>query len=179
MNDDITVELTEVPSPLGPLRILAQAGTITGVYLPDHRASPDCRAVERPEDPLLRRAARQLEEYFAGERTRFDLPLRLRGTAFQQAIWAELRQIPFGATTTYGQLAAAVGRPNASRAVGAANGRNPISIIVPCHRVIGANGALTGYAGGVEAKRWLLRLEAQATPNSEPEIRSETTLVSH
>ena len=104
----------------------------------------------------------QLAEYFAGERQQFDVPLKLAGTPFQQRVWQELVRIPFGTTITYAQLAQRVGKPTASRAVGHANGRNPISIIVPCHRVIGANGKLTGYAGGVEKKQWLLEWERDA-----------------
>ena len=105
---------------------------------------------------MLARAAAQLREYFAGERTMFDLPLAPDGTGFQRIVWEALERIPYGVTRTYGELAAAIGRPAASRAVGSANSRNPISIIVPCHRVIGANGTLTGYAGGMRAKQWLL-----------------------
>jgi methylated-DNA-[protein]-cysteine S-methyltransferase len=106
--------------------------------------------------PVLTRAAEQLAEYFAGERRDFDLPLAPRGTSFQVAVWRALEQIPFGATCSYGELARVVGRPSASRAVGAANGQNPLAIILPCHRVIGANGDLTGYGGGLPLKRWLL-----------------------
>ena len=109
--------------------------------------------------PLLDAAEAQLREYFAGARRTFDLPLAPHGTAFQQRVWAALRAIPYGETCTYGELAAAIGSPNASRAVGMANHRNPIPIIIPCHRVIGANGTLTGYAGGLEIKRKLLALE--------------------
>ena len=108
----------------------------------------------------LREAQRQLEEYFAGERTEFSLPLESHGTDFQQRVWRALRAIPFGTTISYGELARRIGNPRAVRAVGLANGRNPISIIVPCHRVIGANGTLTGYGGGLERKRFLLALES-------------------
>ncbi len=106
--------------------------------------------------------AEQLREYFAGERERFDVPLAARGTEFQRRVWEALRAIPYGETASYGQIARAVGRPAASRAVGAANGRNPISIVVPCHRVVGAGGALTGYGGGLDRKARLLDLEARA-----------------
>lgn len=109
--------------------------------------------------PVLVETARQLAEYFAGERRVFELPLAPEGTAFQQLVWQALVKIPFGETRTYGQQAAAIRRPAASRAVGAANGKNPIGIIVPCHRVIGTNGTLTGYAGGLAMKRWLLEHE--------------------
>ena len=108
---------------------------------------------------MLVETARQLREYFAGERTVFDLPLAPEGTAFQRLVWTALTKIPFGETRTYGQQASLIKRPSASRAVGAANGRNPIGIIVPCHRVIGTNGSLTGYAGGLAMKQWLLEHE--------------------
>src|SRR5205807_4847601 len=107
------------------------------------------------------RVRKQLAEYFAGERRQFDVPLKLAGTPFQQRVWLELARIPFGTTITYAELAQRLGRPTASRAVGHANGRNPISIIVPCHRVIGADGKLTGYAGGLDKKQWLLAWERQ------------------
>jgi methylated-DNA-[protein]-cysteine S-methyltransferase len=113
--------------------------------------------------PLLVETARQLTEYFAGKRLVFDLPLAARGTGFQEIVWRALCAIPFGVTRSYGELATAIGRPSASRAVGTANSKNPIAIIVPCHRVIGANGTLTGYAGGMAAKRWLLDHEAAVT----------------
>lgn len=115
----------------------------------------------RSRDPLLGDAAAQLGAYFAGERTRFDLPLSPHGTGFQRSVWAEVEAIPYGHTTTYSALAARLGRPAACRAVGAANGRNPLPIVVPCHRVVGASGALTGYGGGLERKRVLLELEAR------------------
>jgi methylated-DNA-[protein]-cysteine S-methyltransferase len=110
---------------------------------------------------VLARTAAQLAEYFAGERRDFDVPLAPRGTGFQQRVWRELGKIPYGETRSYGELARAIGRPAASRAIGAANGKNPISILVPCHRVIAGTGALTGYAGGLAAKRWLLEHEAR------------------
>jgi len=110
-------------------------------------------------DPVLQEACRQLEQYFQGVRQQFDLPLDPAGTAFQKSVWAALRGIPYGQTITYGQLAALVGNPKASRAVGGANNRNPIPVIIPCHRVIGADGTLTGYAGGLDKKRFLLELE--------------------
>jgi methylated-DNA-[protein]-cysteine S-methyltransferase len=115
---------------------------------------------------VLDRARRQLEAYFAGRLTQFDLPLQLVGTAFQRRVWAGLLQIPFGTTTSYCALAAKLGQPTATRAVGLANGRNPVSIIVPCHRVIGRDGSLTGYGGGIERKRWLLTHEAAIAAGS-------------
>jgi methylated-DNA-[protein]-cysteine S-methyltransferase len=116
----------------------------------------------RSTDPLLLEAAEQLHAYLAGERERFDLPLSLHGTDFQRRVWAKVASIPYGTATTYGALADALGRPTAWRAVGAANGRNPLPIVIPCHRVVGVSGALTGYGGGLERKRALLALEASA-----------------
>lgn len=152
-----TLMMMTIDSPLGRLRLVANEGELTGVYLPVQTApgAPEGRM------RVLERAAAQLAEYFAGERREFDVPLGPRGTAFQQRVWGQLGRIPFGETRSYGELAHALGRPSASRAVGAANGRNPISILVPCHRVIAGSGALTGYAGGLDAKRWLLAHEAR------------------
>jgi methylated-DNA-[protein]-cysteine S-methyltransferase len=143
-------------SPLGPLRLVADGAALAAVELPNHDGPP----IAAGTAPVLDEAARQLAAYFAGRLTRFALPLAPRGTPFQHQVWRALAEIPHGATQTYGELARAIGRPTASRAVGAANGHNPLAIIVPCHRVIGAGGALTGYAGGIEAKRWLLAHEA-------------------
>jgi len=170
---------TFVDSPAGPVRIIAEDGAVTAVEFtggPPEDASvrssmrvAAVRAARRPDDervdddPLLQEAARQLTAYFAGELTDFDLPLRPEGTAFQQRVWAELQQIGYGQTATYGELAERLGMDRgASRAVGAANGRNPIGIVIPCHRVVGVNGSLSGYAGGVERKQLLLRLEQAA-----------------
>jgi len=147
-----------VRSPLGALRLYAAGDQLVGLYLPVQPAPP---GFEQPSE-ILERAAGQLAEYFAGQRRAFDLPLAPRGTDFQAHVWRALRAIPHGETRSYGELARSLGRPSASRAVGAANGKNPISIIVPCHRVVGANGDLTGYAGGVAAKRWLLDHEQGA-----------------
>lgn len=148
-----------VDSPIGELTVVAEDGALVGLYMTGHRPTPDPESFGERVDDALPAATAQLAEYFAGERTAFDLPLAPRGTAFQQAVWAALRDIPYGETRSYGELAAALGRPGASRAVGLANGRNPISIVVPCHRVVGAGGKLTGYAGGMERKSWLLALE--------------------
>jgi methylated-DNA-[protein]-cysteine S-methyltransferase len=112
-------------------------------------------------DPILAKAAKQLLEYFAGECQTFDFPMQAQGSAFQQRVWTALGQIPFGTTRSYGEVAKVIGKPTASRAVGAANGKNPLAIVVPCHRVIGANGMLTGYAGGLDIKKWLLDFEAK------------------
>ena len=151
--------MTTIDSPLGRLRLVADGDALTGVYLPDQ---PAPEAPELPDvPPVLARAAAQLAEYFAGTRRDFDVPLAPRGTGFQQRVWRELAKIPYGETRSYGELARALGAPTASRAVGAANGKNPLSILVPCHRVIAGTGALTGYAGGIAAKRWLLEHEAR------------------
>ena len=151
----MTISTISIKSPLGTLRLYGSADELVGLYLPA-QAAPDA---PRRATPALDVAAAQLAEYFAGKRRQFDLPLAPRGTGFQQVVWRALAQIPFGATQSYGELARSIGRPSASRAVGAANGRNPISIVVPCHRVIAGSGALTGYAGGVAAKQWLLEHE--------------------
>jgi methylated-DNA-[protein]-cysteine S-methyltransferase len=156
------VSHTVVDSPLGPLTLRAHDGVLSGLYMVEHRRGPDASALGEPDEDGLPAVREQLAAYFAGELRAFDVPLDLRGTAFQQRVWAALRDIPYGETRTYGELAAALGAPSASRAVGLANGRNPISIVVPCHRVVGASGSLTGYAGGVERKRALLDLEARA-----------------
>ncbi len=152
-------------SPVGKLRLVAEEDAIVAVYMED-QGGPELAARDGRGDALLERARRQLAEWFAGERTAFDLPLRPRGTPFQLAVWHALAEIPFGETRTYGEIAARLGRPSAARAVGAANGRNPVSVVVPCHRVIGADGALTGYAGGVERKRWLLEHERGGRPSA-------------
>jgi methylated-DNA-[protein]-cysteine S-methyltransferase len=144
-----------IASPLGPLRLYGDGDELTGVYMTD-QAPPEAR---EGSSRVLEDTARQLAEYFAGERRTFDLPLAPRGTGFQQIVWRALTRISYAETASYGELARSIGRPSASRAVGAANGRNPISIIVPCHRVVGADGTLTGYAGGLPAKRWLLAHE--------------------
>lgn len=149
------------PSPVGELTLVASDSGLAAILWEDDdparvRLAP---RVETPDHPVLRETARQLGQYFAGERWAFDLPLDFHGTDFQKAVWQALLAIPFGETRSYAEIARAVGRPTAFRAVGAANGRNPISIVAPCHRVIGTNGALTGFAGGIEAKRTLLTLE--------------------
>lgn len=145
-------------SPVGPLTLHSNGQALTGVEFekPKHPLAPSRRGC----DAVLDAARRQLDRYFTGRLTAFDLPLDAQGTAFQRRVWAALSQIPYGVTRTYSQLAAAIGAPKAQRAVGLANGRNPISIIVPCHRVIGANGALTGFGGGIARKQALLDLES-------------------
>lgn len=150
-----------IESPIGQLLLTANGEALTGVYMNEHKNGAGLGAdwVDG-ETPVIAEAKRQLAEYFAGTRQTFDLPVAPpSGTPFQHSVWQELRNIPFGETITYGELARRVGDANASRAVGAANGRNPISIIVPCHRVIGASGKLTGYAGGESRKAFLLAHE--------------------
>ncbi len=147
-----------LPTPIGELVLTADAdGALTRLYLPNR--PPDTSGWER-DDALLEPVRRQLAEYFAVERTGFDVPLRPTGARFQLQVWAALLKIPYGETASYGEIAREIGHPTAFRAVGAANGQNPIAIIVPCHRVIGSNGSLTGYGGGLPTKRALLDLEA-------------------
>jgi methylated-DNA-[protein]-cysteine S-methyltransferase len=151
---------TTVESPIGPLTLVAEDRVLCGLYLAEHRRAPD-PATHGPADPAGFEALTEaLAGYFAGQVRVFDVPVAAVGTPFQQRVWAALREIPYGQTATYGELAAALGSPGASRAVGAANARNPVSIVVPCHRVVGAGGAITGYAGGLARKRALLDLEA-------------------
>lgn len=169
-----------VGSPLGLLRLVAEDGALTRVDLPRGEARTDLPGEGRSplldgreitldalaptaEAAVLAATARQLDEYFTGARRDFDLPLAPAGTDFQRAVWDALLTIPYGTTTSYVAIARAIGRPSASRAVGAANGANPIAIVIPCHRVIGAAGALTGYGGGLPAKRQLLALESNAS----------------
>jgi methylated-DNA-[protein]-cysteine S-methyltransferase len=144
-----------IDSPIGELLLAGDGRALTGVHMngvPGSGWKRDPRALSEP--------TAQLEAYFAGELREFDLPLAPQGTPFQQEVWSALREIPYGGTISYAELAAAVGRPHAARAVGAAGGRNPIAVVIPCHRVIGASGALTGYGGGLGRKRLLLDLEA-------------------
>lgn len=150
-----------LPSPVGTLTLIAGQRGLSAILWEDDDPArvPVGDSVEDADHPVLKEAARQLTDYFAGRRRAFALRLDFRGTDFQKAVWAALLTIPFGETRSYGEIARMIGRPAASRAVGAANGRNPISIVAPCHRVVGANGALTGFAGGLAAKRFLLDLE--------------------
>jgi methylated-DNA-[protein]-cysteine S-methyltransferase len=150
-----------VDSPIGRLLLCSDGVALTGLYMdvPGHAPRGLEQAVEDAGAGPLRNAAHQLAEYFGGDRREFDLPLRLQGTDFQRRVWRVLTEIPYGETWSYGQLAKRIDNPKGCRAVGMANGRNPISILVPCHRVIGANGSLTGYGGGVDRKRWLLAHE--------------------
>jgi methylated-DNA-[protein]-cysteine S-methyltransferase len=152
---------TTMPSPIGDLLLVSDGTSLTGLFMAGEKntdAMPSDLTVN-DDLPVFLIVKQQLAEYFAGTRSDFDVPLSSTGTDFQQTVWSELRRIPFGVTISYGELAKRIDNPAAVRAVGLANGRNPISIIVPCHRVIGANGSLTGYGGGLPAKEWLLRHE--------------------
>jgi methylated-DNA-[protein]-cysteine S-methyltransferase len=160
----MTFAYTIHPSPVGKLKLVAgPAGLAAILWENDREDRVKLGAMaEEPDHPVLVEAKRQLDEYFAGTRTHFDLPLDFRGTDFQKSVWAALLTIPAGETRSYADIAAQIGRPSACRAVGAANGKNPISIIAPCHRVIGSDGSLTGFAGGLEGKKFLLELEQRA-----------------
>jgi methylated-DNA-[protein]-cysteine S-methyltransferase len=154
-------------TPLGRLLLVgerAPAGNLllTGIYMEQHRRGPGVDPASVEDVRAFGEVTRQLDEYFAGSRHSFDLPLAPAGTAFQSRVWDALARVPWGTTVTYGELAVRAGRPGEARAVGAAVGRNPISIVVPCHRVVGADGTLTGYAGGVDRKAFLLALEGAA-----------------
>jgi methylated-DNA-[protein]-cysteine S-methyltransferase len=168
-----------VSSPIGPLTLTAEAGALTGIDFgtpagyaggASSGAAGDA-APAPPVSPVLAEAGQQLAAYFASERREFDLPLRPSGTPFQLTVWEALRRIPYGETVTYSELAAAIGRPAAARAVGSANHHNPLAIVVPCHRVIGADGTLTGYAGGLATKAALLALESGRAPTDLIESR--------
>ena len=161
-----TTTFRSVDSPVGPLLLTSDGTALTRLLF---AAEPDPSWSAEP-CPVLDRAVTQLAEYFRGERTDFDLPLDPAGTPFQLTVWVALRDIPYAGTINYGQLATRVGNPRASRAVGLANGRNPISIVVPCHRVIGADGSLTGYGGGLDRKRTLLELERHTSGADDPQL---------
>jgi len=173
MTTSTTLDTLTWESPLGPLRLYASHKGLVAVLWPEDREG---RVVlkedvaENPNNPILQTTADQLGEYFAGDRTEFDVPLDLRGTEFQVQTWKSLAKIPYGETSSYGRQAASIGRPKAVRAIGAANGRNPVSVVLPCHRVVGSNGSLTGFAGGLEAKRFLLNLEARSAGHPEDRL---------
>jgi methylated-DNA-[protein]-cysteine S-methyltransferase len=158
--------------PIGRIGIGEENGAVSRVFFSGQEVFPDR---ESAETPLIKKAAEQLGEYFAGRRKEFDLPLVLHGTDFQVSVWKALQSIPAGETRTYGDIAALIGRPKACRAVGMANNRNPIPIIVPCHRVIGRDGSLTGYGGGLPVKQYLLELEKASfrpRPSREPLVQA-------
>jgi methylated-DNA-[protein]-cysteine S-methyltransferase len=152
---------TVMDSPIGRLTLLAEGGALVALLMGEQPDLPRWAACGDRDDTILPALREQLVAYFAGQLREFDVPLSPRGTPFQCAVWSALREVPYGSTCSYADLAAAVGRPTAVRAVGGANGRNPIGIVVPCHRVIGSSGSITGYAGGLDRKRFLLDLESQ------------------
>jgi methylated-DNA-[protein]-cysteine S-methyltransferase len=158
----MTTYFTQVATPVDDVLLVGDGERLRGLYLHEHRRGPAVAAQWRRDPAPFAPVVEQLEAYFAGERRTFDLPLAPTGTPFQRQVWEELARIPYGETVSYAELAARAGRPGAARAAGAANGRNPISIVLPCHRVVGSSGALTGYAGGMERKRWLLAHETSA-----------------
>lgn len=168
-----TTRYTFYDSPLGRILLSGTEKALAGLWIVGEKHAPEIEPSWVEDDAPFAEALRQLDEYFAGTRQEFDLPLTAEGTAFQKQVWEALRGIPFGVTKTYGQLATQIGNPKAMRAVGLANGQNPISIIVPCHRVIGASGSLTGYGGGLKAKRWLLDHEQGRGPELFPESPPE------
>jgi len=159
----MTYSFKTIASPVGELKLVASDKGLTAILWgnDDLDRVRLGAMIENPDHPILTEAERQLGAYFAGTLTAFTLPLDFQGTDFQKSVWEALLTIPFGETRSYGEIARQIGRPTAFRAVGAANGKNPISIVAPCHRVIGSNGALTGFAGGVEAKEYLLGLESR------------------
>ena len=149
------METAIIKSPIGNIRISADKNGLTELRFCEEGG------MGKTKNPIIAKAVKQVQEYFAGQRQRFDVPLNPDGTDFQKRVWRELLTVGCGSTVSYGNIAQAIGKPTASRAVGAANGQNPISIIVPCHRIIGSSGKLTGYAGGLERKQWLLNHEAK------------------
>ena len=164
MHNKPMLHSTTHPTPVGTLTLVASDRGLRAVVWPKSLrkgTGVNGRPHRNPDHPILKTTARQLDEYFSGERSTFDIPLDLEGTRFQVAAWRSLAQIPFGTTTSYGRQAAGLGIPTAARAVGAANGANPVCIVLPCHRVIGSNGSLTGFGGGLPVKQWLLDHEAR------------------
>jgi O-6-methylguanine DNA methyltransferase len=149
--------MMNLDSPIGPLRLYSDGQALTGLYMGAHQGPRDALSGEKIA--VLKEAAKQLREFFAGRRREFDLPVAPEGTEFQRRVWDQLQKIPCGETASYGQIARRIRQPGAARAVGLANNRNPVSIVIPCHRVIGADGSLTGYGGGLPRKKWLLEHE--------------------
>ncbi len=158
----MTTYTATVSSPIGDIALVGDGESLSGLYMPQHRHRPPLPESAVRDDDAFAAAREQLAAYFAGERTAFELPVAPTGTPFQREVWQALTEIPYGTTCSYGELAQRIGKPAAVRAVGLANGRNPVSIVVPCHRVVGADGSLTGYGGGIERKRFLLDLERGA-----------------
>jgi methylated-DNA-[protein]-cysteine S-methyltransferase len=150
---------TIIDSPLGELTVVADDGTVTGLYFPNHWYNPDRTGFGRRDDLGFGDVTGQLKEYFAGERREFDFPMRADGDEFRRTVWAQVARIPYGETATYGDIATAVGDPVLARDIGAGIGRNPLCVFLPCHRVVGKNGKLTGYTGGLKRKQFLLALE--------------------
>lgn len=159
---DQTVFQRQIASPLGTLLLVGDRNSLLGIYFEKHHPAPKWKASSASEHAIFVQAERELAEYFEGKRTTFQIEFAFRGTPFQERVWAAIAAIPHGQTTTYGEIATEIGAQNAARAVGAATGRNPLSIVVPCHRVLGGNQKLTGYAGGLYRKRWLLNHESAA-----------------
>lgn len=151
------------PSPIGQLLLVGDGEALRGMYMQEGKRPFRVPSHWVADPGAVREAWTQVDEYFGGERTEFDMALRMHGSGFQQRVWEALREVPYGETTSYGEIARRIGRPDGARAVGWANGSNPIAVIVPCHRVIGADGSLTGYGGGLERKRLLLELEARVS----------------
>jgi methylated-DNA-[protein]-cysteine S-methyltransferase len=159
-----------LPSPVGGLLLVSDGEALTGLFMSDHKGGPAPELAWRRDEGPFAKVCEQLAKYFAGSLQEFDVRLAPEGTAFQKKVWLELGRIPFGSSISYGELARRIEQPAASRAVGRANGQNPISIIVPCHRVIGANGTLTGYGGGIERKKWLLEHESKIRDSVEVHV---------
>ena len=166
MKTDPKITYSEIDSPIGPLLLYGTSRGLSGVEMTKQRHFEGKQSHWKRDDPRWRDAAKQLREYFQGKRQDFDVPLDLAGTDFQRKVWSALQKIPYGRTASYADIARRIRNPKAMRAVGLANGRNPVAIIVPCHRVIGADGSLTGYGGGLERKRTLLDLENGTTAMS-------------
>ena len=155
---------TIADSPIGPLTLVSTDGILSGLYMDRQRYRPPAETFGEPDDAPFGQVMDQLAEYFAGKRSEFSVPVSLSGTEYQRTVWTALQDIRYGETVSYGELAERIGRPAASRAVGLANGKNPISIIVPCHRVVGSTGDLTGYGGGLDRKQYLLDFEQRTAP---------------
>ena len=169
MTDTRGTRYAQVETPLGDLTLVAKGDGLSGVYFPGHWHLPKDPAfgdeVDAHTDPVLSRVAEEIREYLSGARTDFDIPVRTHGDDFSEKVWSAIAKIPYGKTTTYGRIARDMGDPHLAQRVGQAVGRNPVSIVIPCHRVVGSDGSLTGYAGGLERKRTLLDLEQATRPD--------------